>query len=129
MNVLTRRSFLSHSATLGLGTALAALTDIPLVVQRALAEGSIGQPGPDGRVRKLLFLFLRGANDGLNAVVPLGDPAYASSRPNLALSPDPMQPVPGLDRPFSRRRGRRRASTDIRTRCRWGTDSRPSIPR
>ena len=93
MNVLTRRSFLSHSATLGLGTALAALTDIPLVVQRALAEGSIGQPGPDGRVRKLLFLFLRGANDGLNAVVPLGDPAYASSRPNLALSPDPMQPV------------------------------------
>ncbi|MBN9691043.1 MAG: DUF1501 domain-containing protein [Verrucomicrobia bacterium] len=93
MNILSRRSFLSHSTKLGLGAALASLTDIPFVMQRALAEGTIGQPGPNGRVRKLLFLFLRGANDGLNSVIPLADPAYLTSRPNLALTADPLQPV------------------------------------
>lgn len=96
MNILTRRSFLSHCSRLGLGAALASLTDIPLVMQRALAEGSIGQPGPNGRVRKLLFIFLRGANDGLNSVIPLADPAYVTSRPNLALSRDPLQPLDRL---------------------------------
>lgn len=100
MNVLTRRSFLSHTATLGLGTALATLTDVPFVVQRALAEGSIGRPGPNGRVRKLLFIFLRGANDGLNAVIPAGDRAYATSRPNLAIPPDPLHPFGAIGQAF-----------------------------
>ena len=93
MNILSRRSFLSHATRLGLGTALASLTDVPLVLQRALAEGSIGRPGPNGRVRKLLFLFLRGANDGLNTLIPAGDPAYYSSRPNLAIADDPLNPA------------------------------------
>lgn len=93
MNVITRRSFLSHTAALGLGTALATLTDIPLVLQRALAEGSIGLPGANGRVKKLLFLFLRGANDGLNTVIPFGDPAYAApNRQNILIAKDPAQP-------------------------------------
>ncbi|HRI13454.1 MAG TPA: DUF1501 domain-containing protein [Verrucomicrobiota bacterium] len=92
MNIFSRRTFLSHSAKLGLGAALASLTDIPFVMQRALAEGTIGQPGPNGRVRKLLFIFLRGANDGLNSVIPLGDSAYQTSRPNLAIAPDPVEP-------------------------------------
>lgn len=100
MNILSRRSFLSHSSKLGLGAALASLTDIPLVMQRALAEGTIGQPGPNGRVRKLLFLFLRGANDGLNSVIPLADSAYLASRPNLALTPDPLQPVARIGAAF-----------------------------
>ncbi len=100
MNILTRRSFLSHCSRLGLGAALASLTDIPLVMQRALADGTIGKPGPNGRVRKLLFIFLRGANDGLNSVIPFGDPAYASSRPNLALTPDPLQPYTRLGEAF-----------------------------
>ena len=93
MNVITRRSFLSHTTALGLGTALATLTDIPLIMQRALAEGSIGQPGPDGRVKKLLFLFLRGANDGLNTLLPFGDSAYAApNRQSLLIGKDPAQP-------------------------------------
>jgi len=100
MNILSRRSFLSHSTKLGLGAALASLTDIPLVMQRVLAEGTIGQPGPNGRVRKLLFIFLRGANDGLNSVIPLGDSAYATSRPNLALTPDPIQPFAQIGSAF-----------------------------
>ncbi len=89
-NILTRRSFLSRTSALGLGTALATLTDIPFVMQRALADGNIGKPGPNGRVKKLLFLFLRGANDGLNALIPYGDPAYSTvNRPTLYIPPDP----------------------------------------
>lgn len=89
-NILTRRSFLARSSALGLGTALATLTDIPFVMQRALAAGNIGKPGANGRVKKILFLFLRGANDGLNAVIPYGDPAYnTTNRPSLYVPPDP----------------------------------------
>jgi len=93
MNVITRRSFLSHASALGLGTALSTLTDIPFVLQRALAEGNIGVTGADGRTKKLIFIFLRGANDGLNAVVPFGDPAYGPpNRQDILIQKDPAQP-------------------------------------
>ncbi|MFM7103663.1 MAG: DUF1501 domain-containing protein [Verrucomicrobiota bacterium] len=92
--ILTRRTFASRLSTLGLGGALATLTGVPPLMQRALAEGSIGRPARDGRVKKLLFLFLRGANDGLNSVIPYGDPAYnTTNRPTLYLAPDPGQSV------------------------------------
>ena len=87
--ILTRRSFLNHASILGLGTAVATLTDIPFIMQRALADGTIGRPGANGRVKKLLFVFLRGANDGLNAVIPYGDAAYSTvNRPSLYIPPD-----------------------------------------
>lgn len=89
----SRRAFLSRISTLGLGAALTSLTDIPFAVQRALAAGASGQPGADGRVPKLLFIFLRGANDGLNTLIPLGDPAYAPpSRTLLRIPEDPANP-------------------------------------
>src|SRR5271157_4490653 len=40
--------------------------------------------GGDGQ-RRLVVLFLRGAVDGLNVVVPYGDPGYAASRPSIAI--------------------------------------------
>src|SRR4051812_46462953 len=83
-NIITRRSFLERSAKLGLGVALSTLVDIPFVMKRALAEGSIGAGG-----KKLLFIFLRGANDGLNSVIPIQDPAYATSRKTIGLAKDP----------------------------------------
>lgn len=84
MNTLNRRSFLSHSAKMGLGLGLASLTNIPPVVQRALAEGQIGLNG-----KKLLFIFLRGGEDGLNSVIPAMDGRYAAIRPDLAIPLDP----------------------------------------
>src|SRR6185503_15897442 len=70
-NIITRRSFLKagFQATLGLG--LASLTNIPPFLKRALAEGNIGTSG-----KKLLFIFLRGGNDGVNNIVPIMDPSY-----------------------------------------------------
>src|SRR6185436_18412700 len=97
-HVLTRRRFFDRTFKVAAGVALSTLVDIPFVMKRALAEGNIGLNG-----KKLLFIFLRGANDSLNSVVPIGDPAYvdisgtqgsnpnwgkSTFRPNLALPPD-----------------------------------------
>ena len=75
-DILTRRSFFGRTLKLSMGIALSTLVDIPWVMKRALAEGSIGLNG-----KKVLFIFLRGANDGLNSVIPILDSAYQTSRP------------------------------------------------
>jgi uncharacterized protein (DUF1501 family) len=84
-NILTRRDFMSYAGKLGIASALASLVDIPLVAKRALAQqNALGRNG-----KKVLFIFLRGANDALNSVVPVEDPAYYTSRPNIAIPKDP----------------------------------------
>src|SRR5947208_579027 len=84
-NIISRRSFLDHSFKIGMGVALSTLVDIPFVMKRALAEGNIGLNG-----KKFLFVFLRGANDALNSVIPVGDPAYNSTnRPLIHIPSDP----------------------------------------
>src|SRR5213593_2321803 len=88
-NILTRRGFFDRSFKLGLGVALSTLVDIPLVVKRALAEGTIGIPGANGKTKKLLFIFLRGANDALNSVIPIRDSAYnLTNRATLMIPSD-----------------------------------------
>lgn len=83
-NIYSRRSFLDRSLKTSLGVALATLTDIPFVMKRALAEGSIGLNG-----KKVLFIWLRFGNDGLNNIVPIEDGAYGSIRPNIGITKDP----------------------------------------
>jgi uncharacterized protein (DUF1501 family) len=71
--VLTRRIFLRGSAI-----AMAGMGEAPMWLARAAAT--------EGRKRKtLVAIFMRGAADGLNIVVPFGDPRYRELRPNLAL--------------------------------------------
>jgi uncharacterized protein (DUF1501 family) len=83
LNILSRRSFLSTASKAGMAAALASLVDIPFVMKRALAAGGLGQNG-----KKVLFIWLRGANDSLNSLIPIRDPAYLSSRPTLAIPKD-----------------------------------------
>jgi len=91
--ILTRRRFFDRGFKIGLGVALSTLVDIPFVMKRVLAEGNIGLNG-----KKLLFIFLRGANDSLNSVIPVGDPAYydwgtvaspKATRPQIGILRDP----------------------------------------
>lgn len=86
-NVFSRRTFLDRSFKTGLGVALATLTDIPFVMKRALAEGSIGLNG-----KKVIFIFLRGANDALNSVIPIEDSTYTTIRPTIGIPKDPNAP-------------------------------------
>jgi uncharacterized protein (DUF1501 family) len=72
----SRRSFLRGAGLTLSGFGVASLFPTAFI-DHALA----GTPGSN---RKLLFIFLRGGNDGLNAVIPHGDPQYtASIRPTL----------------------------------------------
>lgn len=68
-----RRQFLTHALAAGGGLALAGL---PLRVGFAAAETD----------RRLVLVVLRGAMDGLGAVAPYADPAYAGIRAHLALA-------------------------------------------
>jgi uncharacterized protein (DUF1501 family) len=70
-NLITRRSFLSGLSRASVGLSLASLMNVPPFLKRALAEGSIGING-----KKVIFIFLRGGNDGINNVVPVLDPSY-----------------------------------------------------
>lgn len=92
MNLITRRSFLEHGLRTAFGASLAAMTSVPPFLQRAMAGGTL----PPG-TRKVLFVFLRGGNDGLNALVPWADAAYSlANRPTLYLPPpDPASMVSG----------------------------------
>jgi uncharacterized protein (DUF1501 family) len=79
--MLTRRIFLRGSAI-----AMAGMGQAPMWLARAAASES--------RKRKtLVAIFMRGAADGLNIVVPFGDPRYRELRPNLGL----QAPVKGND--------------------------------
>ncbi len=82
-NVLSRRSFLDRSVKTGLAAALSTLVDIPFVVKRALAEGNIGLNG-----KKVLFVWLRFGNDGLNNIIPIQDPEYAAIRSSIEIPKD-----------------------------------------
>ena len=71
--MLTRRVFLRGSAI-----AMVGMGHAPMWLARAAAS--------EGRKRKtLVAIFMRGAADGLNIVVPFGDPRYREVRPTLGL--------------------------------------------
>ena len=69
------------------GIALASfgvMTSAPSFLSRALAETVDRVTG--GRRKTLIAIFQRGAVDGLNVVVPYGEPAYYDMRPNIAVA-------------------------------------------
>ncbi len=87
-NIITRRSFLTNTGRAAVGLGLASLMNIPPFLKRALAEGTIGLNG-----KKLIFVFLRGGNDGINNIIPVLDPSYRgtadANRKFLAMPMDP----------------------------------------
>src|SRR5207248_4429774 len=69
------------------GIALASfgvMTSAPSFLSRALAETVDRVTG--GRRKTLIAIFQRGAVDGLNVVVPYGEPAYYDVRPNIGVA-------------------------------------------
>ena len=75
IKTLSRRGFLGRAAAAG---TLAGLAGAGLSTRMAFAaEPYAGDT--------LVVLSLRGGFDGLSAIAPIGDPAYYTARPNLAL--------------------------------------------
>jgi uncharacterized protein (DUF1501 family) len=72
----SRRFFMKQG-----GIALAGLSTMPAFLQRAVAAT------PSAGKKQLVVLFQRGAADGLNVVVPFGEPNYYRLRPTIAIPP------------------------------------------
>lgn len=76
---LTRRTFLRTSGLTLAGFGASSLLPGPFV-QHALASVP--------NKKKLLFIFQRGGNDGINSIIPHGDVDYnATRRPNIYIPP------------------------------------------
>jgi uncharacterized protein (DUF1501 family) len=82
---ITRRIFLRNSALTIVGT-----TAIPSFLTRA----ALGAVDPQTRNKRLVVIFQRGAADGLNIVVPHGEPQYYAMRPSINI---PRKAVLDLD--------------------------------
>jgi uncharacterized protein (DUF1501 family) len=82
---ITRRIFLRNSALAVVGTA---------AVPSFLTRAAFGSVEPDARPKRLVVIFQRGAADGLNIVVPHGEPAYYAMRPSINI---PRKEVLDLD--------------------------------
>jgi uncharacterized protein (DUF1501 family) len=80
----SRREFLKTAAV-----GLSALV-VPPALLRARAAQAVG---PD---QVLVVLFLRGAADGLNLVVPYGDPQYYALRPTIGVSAGSLLDLDGF---------------------------------
>src|SRR3954451_2377034 len=82
---ITRRVFVRNSALALVGTAA-----VPSFLTRAAfgADQSISRP------KRLVVIFQRGAADGLNIVVPHGEPQYYAMRPSINI---PRKSVLDLD--------------------------------
>ena len=71
---ISRRYFLKSG-----GIAMLGMAALPSFLQRAVA----GTVSPNKK--KMVVLFQRGAMDGLNVVVPFGEPNYYHMRPTIAI--------------------------------------------
>lgn len=84
---LTRRNFLKLSG-------FSALTGLIRPGLQPRVAFNTTSDGPAGDI--LICIFLRGAMDGLNAVVPFAEARYHDLRPTIAI-PDPNQPQGAVD--------------------------------
>jgi len=82
---ITRRIFLRNGALAVVGT-----TALPSFLTRA----AFGATDPGVRTKRLVVIFQRGAADGLNIVVPHGEPNYYAMRPTINI---PKKSVLDLD--------------------------------
>ncbi len=94
----TRRELLGAGARLGAGS-LGALALPSLTDARRLAT-MLGAIGPQAEAMKspprrptLVLGTLYGGNDGLNTVVPYGEPAYVENRKAMRIFPDEVLPI------------------------------------
>ncbi|HTV59305.1 MAG TPA: DUF1501 domain-containing protein [Verrucomicrobiae bacterium] len=84
---ISRRYFIKSG-----GIAMLGMASFPAFLQRAMASSV--NPGK----KKMVVLFQRGAMDGLNVVVPFGEPNYYSLRPSIAIpAPSRGSSVAALD--------------------------------
>ena len=86
---LSRRSFLGRVGALGAAGVVTKVVGSESSLQLAYAD-----PGYSGDT--IVVISLRGGFDGLSAVVPIGDPAYAASRPTIGIPASRALPLDSM---------------------------------
>ena len=84
----SRRLFLKGSAL-----AMFGVGSMPAWLSRSLYAAD----STDGRKKILVAIFQRGAVDGLNMVVPFGEPRYYELRPSIAIPKPDGSPNSAVD--------------------------------
>ncbi|WP_305787880.1 DUF1501 domain-containing protein [Symbioplanes lichenis] len=87
MDAITRRKFLVTSGVTGAAALAAGATAFGL--RDILATAGERDPG----AKTLVLVTLYGGNDGLNTLIPYGDPAYAAARPGMTYEPEALLPL------------------------------------
>lgn len=82
---LTRRRFLQYSGVAAAGTLATGCTSPIVGVAGVLAATAAAPRSAEDGV--LVVVTLYGGNDGLNTVIPAGDPVYQNARRDLAYQP------------------------------------------
>src|SRR5215471_7569396 len=75
---VSRRYFLKSG-----GLSLFGAASVPSFLRRTAY--ALNQPNASARKKVLVAIFQRGAADGLNTIIPFGDPRYYSLRPSIAI--------------------------------------------
>jgi uncharacterized protein (DUF1501 family) len=89
---LSRRTLLRRMATAGaLGAAMTVAEGFSPTARYAFAASPAAYTGD-----VLVVLSLRGGFDGLNAIVPIGDPGYSPARPGIGVKPGALIPAGGI---------------------------------
>ncbi|MCX5690896.1 MAG: hypothetical protein NTV94_14115, partial [Planctomycetota bacterium] len=99
MNItpFSRREFLRSGLVLAsAASSVPAFINSSAMAMHAQAGGLTSIPGvPDEHI--LVVVQLGGGNDGLNTVVPFGDPAYFKARPGIAIKESEALKLSGTD--------------------------------
>ena len=83
---LSRLAGIDRRGFLRAGSACAASLGMNSLMPAGLITGARSAPL---NKKRLFFIFLRGGNDGVNTVIPHGDPDYnRKNRPDLFIAPD-----------------------------------------
>ena len=84
---MKRRRFLQYASLFGASSVIA-LGNHGCVLKTTTSHGvAHSLPTPGSSTPRLVVVFLRGAADGLNIVIPHQDPAYYEARPHVAIAP------------------------------------------
>lgn len=79
----------------GAGGLAFAVATMPRLGAKGLFEAAAAQAADDPNARILVSIYLDGGNDGLNTLVPVGDPRYPQLRARIGIDPATTLAVSG----------------------------------
>src|SRR5580658_10555764 len=85
---IDRRTFLAGALTVSAAGAMPRALRPATTRPRSMPERAGSATAKSADLSTLVLVTLYGGNDGLNTVIPIGDPAYASQRGAVAIAPD-----------------------------------------